>query len=74
MKECFAQNGGECTALKERNCSGCSFYNTIAQHTKETAKALRRIKKLDLTTRLRIKEKYSHYTPELKKIVKRSES
>lgn len=30
-KRCFADNGQNCTALKEKDCENCKFYRTDLQ-------------------------------------------
>lgn len=30
--KCFADNGTSCDALREKNCEGCKFYKSEANH------------------------------------------
>ena len=36
--KCFAAPKGRCTALKKKNCAGCSFYKTISQNEEDLKK------------------------------------
>ncbi len=41
--KCFASKNGDCVALKERDCYGCPFYKTVAEHRKSCGAAFARL-------------------------------
>ena len=47
MAKCFADVNGECSALKIKDCKGCTFYKTKEEAEKGRKKALIRIQSLD---------------------------
>ncbi len=51
MKDCFAYKRNSCTALKVKQCEGCSFYTTKEQYLQDQQKALERIRSLDAERR-----------------------
>lgn len=58
MKDCFANKGFTCNALKIKKCDNCSFYKTKEQLKVETDRSMKRILSLDKTTQNHIKETY----------------
>ena len=58
MMKCFADNGDACTALKEKHCTECNFFQTKSMVELSRARAMRRIKKLPLNYQYSISEKY----------------
>ena len=56
--DCFAYKRNSCTALKVKQCEGCSFYKTKEQFELDQQRALERIRSLDAKTQERIFEKY----------------
>jgi hypothetical protein len=56
--DCFAYKRNSCTALKVKQCEGCSFYKTKEQFEMNQRKALERIRTLDVEKQQRIFEKY----------------
>ena len=60
-EDCFAYvNENECLALRELDCDGCSFYQTVSQLKKAREKAKERIATLDSTLQTYISDKYGH--------------
>ncbi|WP_296972593.1 hypothetical protein [Tepidanaerobacter sp. EBM-38] len=47
MQDCFAYKHNSCTALKVRQCEGCSFYKTKEQYELDRQKAIEKILSLD---------------------------
>lgn len=56
--DCFAYKQNSCTALKVKQCEGCSFYKTKEQYELDRQKALERIRSLDAERQKYILEKY----------------
>lgn len=56
--DCFAYKRNSCTALKVKQCDGCSFYKTKEQFELDQQKALERILSLDAERQKHIFEKY----------------
>ncbi len=56
--DCFAFKRNGCTALKVKDCDGCSFYKTKEQYEMDQQKALIRIYTLNITKQKHISEKY----------------
>lgn len=56
--DCFAHKRNSCTALKVKQCEGCSFYKTKEQFELDQQKALERIRSLDVEKQEHIFEKY----------------
>jgi hypothetical protein len=56
--DCFAYKRNSCTALKVKQCEGCSFYKTKEQFELGQQKALERIRSLDAERQKHIFEKY----------------
>lgn len=56
--KCFADDEDTCTALTEKKCQGCNFFQTKSMVELSRARAMRRFKKLPLNYRYRISEKY----------------
>ncbi|MCM3761051.1 hypothetical protein M3212_09665 [Alkalihalobacillus oceani] len=51
MEDCFAYKRNSCTALKVKQCEGCSFYKSKVQYRLDQKKALARIYTLDADQR-----------------------
>ncbi len=58
MKDCFAYKHNGCTALKVRNCEGCSFYKTKERYQLDRQLAMERILSLDKRLQDHINETY----------------
>lgn len=58
MSKCAFDDGVRCTALKEKECRGCSFYKTKEELQAGRDKAEALVSKLDLRTKNHIREKY----------------
>ncbi len=56
--DCFAYKRNSCTALKVKQCEGCSFYKPKEQFELDQQKALERIRTLDEEKQQHIFEKY----------------
>jgi hypothetical protein len=56
--DCFAYKRNSCTALKVKQCEGCSFYKTKEQFELDQQQALKRIRSLDAERQKHIFEKY----------------
>jgi len=56
--DCFAYKRNSCTALKIKQCEGCSFYKTKEQFELDQQKTLERIRGLDVERQEHIFEKY----------------
>jgi len=51
MQDCFAYKHNRCTALKVKQCEGCSFYKTKEQYHLDKQRAMERILSLDADRR-----------------------
>jgi hypothetical protein len=58
MEDCFAYKHNGCTALKVKQCDGCSFYKTKEQYELNQQKVLERIYTLDADKQKHILETY----------------
>ncbi len=58
MEKCYFDMG-RCTALKQKECKGCSFYTTYTELELSRQKAHKRLRSLPVVTRLMIVEKYN---------------
>lgn len=67
MQDCFAYKHNSCTALKVRQCEGCSFYKTKEQYELDRQKAIERIRSLDAKRQEHIFETYYGGKPEVLK-------
>ena len=56
--DCFANKRNRCTALKVKQCEGCSFYKTKEQFELERQKVLKRIFALDVAKQKHISKTY----------------
>ena len=58
MEDCLLINTNGCTALKVKQCDGCSFYETKEQYELNQQKVLERIYTLDADKQKHILETY----------------
>lgn len=68
MRNCFADNGGNCVALKVKKCTGCNFYKTKKEALLGQLKVIKYIQSLNQARQDEINETY--YGGKLDKLYK----